>query len=361
MDELTLTEKTVKDTTSRSWFCVFNNPEDHGYTGEPREIVEKIIEEWIKDEPQRTCAVSYCITEAGMHHLHAVFEDDEPIRFSAVKKVYPKMHITPTKGSKAQAEDYIKKKGKWKEAGEKVVLTLQHGEIKGVQGRRRDVGIIEDYIAKGMKPNEILDRSMNYRQYEKAIRDTYYRKRWKETPVIREVTVYWHIGKTGTGKSYELINLTEKHGEDEVYLVTDYDNGFDKYNGEKVLFMDEFRGNMRFNQLLTILDKYRAQINCRYSNVYALWTEVHITSSLPPEKTYEKMVQENRNHDTMDQLLRRINYVVYHQKVNDEYVKTEIPMKDYKSYEEMEQEYGKLPQWASDAHKKMKIEEGLPY
>jgi len=349
-----------KNSTSRSWFCVFNNPAEHGYTGEPREIVEKVIEEWIKGEPQRTCAVSYCISAAGLHHLHAVFEDTDSCRFSVIKKTYPSMHIEPTKGNKDQAVDYIKKKGKWKEAGEEIVITLQHGEIKGAQGQRRDLGIIEEMIEKNMKPNEILDKSINFRRYEKMIRDVFYRKRWKATPAIREVLVYWHIGKAGTGKSYELLRLIEEHGEEEVYLVTDYDNGFDKYNGEKILFMDEFRGQMRYNQLLTMLDKYRAQVKCRYNNIYALWSEVHITSAIPPEKLYEKMVQENRNHDTIDQLLRRINYVVYHEKYNDEYVKTEIKMEDYSSYEEMEQEYGKIPQWASDAYKQLKMENGLP-
>jgi DNA mismatch repair protein MutL len=30
------------DTISRSWFCVLNNPRDHGYTGSPQEICEKL-------------------------------------------------------------------------------------------------------------------------------------------------------------------------------------------------------------------------------------------------------------------------------------------------------------------------------
>jgi len=32
---------------SKSWFCVFNNPEKHGYDGTPEEIVDKMIQAWI--------------------------------------------------------------------------------------------------------------------------------------------------------------------------------------------------------------------------------------------------------------------------------------------------------------------------
>jgi hypothetical protein len=95
-------------------------------------------------------------------------------------------------------------------------------------------------------------------------------------------------------------------------MLTDYDHGFDKYNGESILFMDEFRRQMKFSLFLTLIGGYKVQVPCRYSNVYGLWNEVHITSVLPPERVYENMVQDNRHLDTVDQLMRRISFVVYH-------------------------------------------------
>ena len=103
----------MADTVSKSWFCVFNNPVEHGFSGEPQEIIEQIRDTWMKDNPQRTCAVIYCISAEGLHHCHAVFEDTKTLRFSAIKKLFPSMHIEPTKGTKEQAEDYINKRGKW--------------------------------------------------------------------------------------------------------------------------------------------------------------------------------------------------------------------------------------------------------
>ena len=63
------------DVRARSWFCVLNNPADHGFSGTPDEIAEQMKERWITDNPQRTCAVAFCVSAEGLPHCHAVFED----------------------------------------------------------------------------------------------------------------------------------------------------------------------------------------------------------------------------------------------------------------------------------------------
>ena len=332
---------------SRSWFCVLNNPQEV-YQGEPNEIAEKVLEEWVTDHPTRTGAVAYCISADGLNHLHMVLEDTHMSRFSALKKTYPKAHLEPTKGNKEQAEDYINKRGKFKESGEKVTYIARYGEIKGSQGKRRDLDIIEELLYQGLTPNEILDISFHYRKYEKPIREHYFRKRYKETPVIRKIDVNWHVGQSGTGKSYEYAKLVEQHGEDNVYLVSEYDYGFDKYNGEPILFMDEYRGQLKYNQMLSILDERKSQVRCRYINCVALWTEVHITSILPPERVYEKMVSENKSLDTIDQLKRRIDFVIYHYKNDDDYKQLKLQMAAYKDYDYIIALSKDFPDWVCD-------------
>jgi hypothetical protein len=49
----------MSESVSKSWFCVFNNPAEHNYPGEPRDVVERVIADWCEDEPTRTCAVAY--------------------------------------------------------------------------------------------------------------------------------------------------------------------------------------------------------------------------------------------------------------------------------------------------------------
>ena len=94
---------------------------------------------------------------------------------------------------------------------------------------------IEQLIEQGLTPNDIFNTNFSFRRYEKMIRDAFFQKRAEETPIKRDVKVIWHVGDSGTGKSYSLLALTDMHGEDEVYIVSDYTNGFDKYNGEKIV------------------------------------------------------------------------------------------------------------------------------
>lgn len=322
---------------ARSWFCVWNNPQETIGLTEPKEIAEKALEMWLQEKPSRTGAVAYCISAMGLHHLHMVLEDSNQARFSALKKAFPKAHLEPTRGTKEQAEDYINKRGKFEEKGEQVLYIAKFGEIKGFQGQRKDFEILEYFIEEGKTPNEIMDMSFGYRRYEKMIRDAYYRKREKETPFIRDIKVYWHVGLSGSGKSFVASKIIEEHGEDNLYFVSDYENGgLDRYNGEKVLFLDEFRGQIRYSTLLAMLQGYKQQFHARYSNITGLWTEVHITSVLPPELCYANMVSEHKELDTIKQLLRRITEVIYHWKVGEEYKEYREPIEEYTDYRNLQ-------------------------
>lgn len=319
---------------SRSWFCVLNNPQEV-YSGEPHEIAEACLSDWVKDHPSRTGAVAYCISADGLIHLHMVLEDSNMARFSSLKKTYPKAHLEPTKGTKEQAEDYINKRGKFQEKGEQVIYIARFGEIKGNQGARKDFEIIEDMIESGKTPKEIMNSSFAYRRYENMIKKAYYEKRVRETPFLRDIRVVWHVGDSGSGKSYTAVQLVETHGEEMVYMYTDYENGgLDNYNGEPILFMDEFRGQVKYSVLLGYLQGYRMQVHARYSNVVPLWNEVHITSVLPPDRVYRNMVNDNRDLDTLKQLYRRIDVIVYHFIDEDgKFRAFDLPMKQYTNYE----------------------------
>ena len=89
-----------------SWFAMLANPADHGYTGTPQEICERLRDEWIQDSTTRTGAWACCISAEGLHHVHMVLEDAVAMRFSAIKKSYAiGAHLEATKGTKKQAED----------------------------------------------------------------------------------------------------------------------------------------------------------------------------------------------------------------------------------------------------------------
>lgn len=327
----------MAEAVSKSWFAVLNNPQDHGYPGEPAQVISKLISEWVEGKPTRTCAMTFCISPSGMPHVHMVLEDVKAMRFSAVKKSFaPGAHFEPTKGSKEQAENYIKKKGIYEEKGEQILWEDHHGEIKGCQGKRRDLEIIGELIEQGYTPDQIMDMNISYRLHQDVIKGAFFSKRKKETPFMRDVKVFYHVGDPGSGKSYTANILKQQLGADNVFFVSQYNTGYlDEYMGEKLLFLDEFKSGIPFGNLLVLLDCYTTLVHSRYHNTPTLWNEVHITSVFPPERLYSNMVTENQDLDTIHQLLRRISVIVYHYKENGEYKQFSLDAENYKDYDSL--------------------------
>ncbi|WP_270816672.1 hypothetical protein [Hungatella effluvii] len=332
--------KAVNSTDSaRAWFCVLNSPRTiFGQEVSHQDMVIAALDRWQEGKPQRTCAGNYEVGDTGNEHMHLVLCDPQKSRFSAVQKLFPGIHIEPMRGTKEDAENYILKKGRFEEKAHTVLVpAIFRGEIKANRGNRKDLEVIAELLEKGMTPNQIMDIDISYRRHEKEIRGAYYSLQSKKVPPLRDITVYWHVGEAGSGKTYTYVKLCEERGEDQVYLLSDYGNGgLDKYEAQKILFMDEFKGRLSFADLLGYLEGYKKQVHCRYSNILALWDEVHVTSVYPPESIYNLMVEASeRDIDEFDQLKRRITYIVYHYKENGVFKEYQVPIRNYVNYENL--------------------------
>lgn len=345
-NELSLEE--LKSQKSRSWFLVLPYPEKYikaedGSELDSSSICEEVVKRWCGNNEKRSCIAAYCISyqnsEEGYPHLHIVCCDEDMPRFTAVKKVLPSANIRVSRGTKAQIEDYIFKRGKYEDKNETVLCHAQKGEIVGRQGQRTDLKNIRDLVEQGYTPNQIFRSNVNYRRYEKVVKAEYFDLRYKNTPLTREVVVHWHVGNSGTGKSYTAQKLVDSYGRDSVYIVNNYWNGkFDLYKGEEILFLDEVKpDSFRLGELLSILDKYTNQIHCRYENAFMLWREVHLTSVYPPEELFKEMLCNltDKKYDGKSQLLRRIHFIHYHYVENGEYKEFVLPMSEYSSLENL--------------------------
>lgn len=327
----------------RSAFCVINNPRydityKHNEEGEiikdengkavilkqepteyhsltEQQICDDVLNKWVGDDDKRTGAVLFCVSALGLEHLHCVFESEKTFRpLSALKKLFPKVHIEITKGNKKQVEDYINKVGKFEEKGEKIIAKSQVGEIKGCQGKRNDLITpeqIKTFILEGKKPQEIFWEYPQTLKSKGVVETLFYIHRRNTTPICRKVNVHWLFGSTACGKSYSYVELCEKYGVGEVYRVSDYTNPFDTYQGEKILFLDEFRGNLPYDTLLGLLDVYQGQVRARYNDKFGLWSDIYITSPYTPFELYQNVSERNDDIDKLEQFVRRIDDIVY--------------------------------------------------
>lgn len=336
----------VQDTQSRKYQITINNPQDKGLT---HEEIKRCLEELRSVE-------YFCLAdevgEEGTFHTHVYLVARSPIRFSTIKKRFETAHIEAAKGTNVENRAYVAKSGKWAndlKADTRIEGSFEEwGELPEDRqpGERSDLALIGEFIAAGLTPNQIMDINFAWRRYERLIRSGYFAKRKAETPTIRDVKVHYLVGESGSGKSYTYTTLCEEQGEESVYFLTDYDGGgFDNYQGEPILFMDEFKGQFRFGQFLILTDRYKAQIHARYANVVSLWSEVYITSVFPPEELYKKMVEEDiQGRDKQKQLLRRITDITYcYTGQNGAYQKHTIPMSEYQGYDALKAQALNLP------------------
>ena len=337
-------------TRGRCWVVTFQiaNMEKSGLSKEeyenPEYLTEYICDLWENSGKGRKAGVAVCVSLKGLYHAHiACYGNTTTLK--RVSDIFFQAHTEPQLGGKEELSAYLLKEGKYAEKGEQVLCYKGLENIEDVQGKRNDLEEIEELLNNGATPEEIFETAFRYRKYEKMIKADFLARRIKETPLVKDMRNEYHWGRSGSGKTYTYIKLCEKYP-DEVYLCNDYANsgasggGFDFYssNPAKIVILDEFRGNIPYAQLLSLLDVYsRNQQHCRYQNVYNLWTSVVICSIYPPEKVYSFMVDDTQKSvDSIQQLLRRLNVIVYHYINKDGKYRTfRMPAKDYVNASDM--------------------------
>lgn len=133
------------------------------------------------------------------------------------------------------------------------------------------------------------------------IRQAFFDRKRQNVPPIRDVKVHLIVGPPGSGKSYHYYTLCKQHGEDAVYLVSDYQNGgMDHYAAEPILFLDEFKGQISYALFLALTDRYKIQVHARYVNGMGIDGRKCISLLPCPQKSlYNLMVLPNDERPTL--------------------------------------------------------------
>lgn len=323
----------ANNTQSRKWQITINNPAE-------KDISHDVIKEELKKIKP---IIYYCICdEIGgkehTHHTHVFFACSSAVRFSTVKKKFPFAHIELAKGTSSQNRDYIFKSGKW-ESSQKSETSLpetqkEWGELPiERQGARNDLADLYDMIKSGLTNYEIMESCPDYLlmlDKLERIRQTVNEERFKKEFRHMEVTYVW--GMTNTGKTRDVM---EHYGYENVFRVTNYlHGGFDNYKGQDVIMFEEFRSNLKIQDMLCYLDGYPIELPCRYVNKVACFTKVFIVSNINLTEQYRNVAFQNP--ETWDAFIRRIHTVKVYKK--------DLPPQEYTM-----QEYQKSVWFFTDA------------
>lgn len=195
--------------------------------------------------------------------------------------------------------EYCKKDGKFHEKG-----TPKH------QGERSDLKEIADSIINGTKVDEIcMEKPMTYHLYGRTlnkIEDLVMRKKYR-THVTKGI---WYWGSTGVGKSHKAY---ENFHPDTHYTLPNDNGWWDGYTQQETVIINDFRGEIPYNQLLQMVDKFPFSVRRRNREPLPFTSKtVIITSSLPPNLVYKHREAE----DSLEQLLRRFDIIELKDKNN---------------------------------------------
>lgn len=233
-----------------------------------------------------------CPTTGRQHwQTYVVFNYQKTFR--TVQKLYPGAHLEPCKGSPEANMRYCKKEGKWKEFGK-----------PPAQGERGDLIEIKEDILNGKLTCEdiIIENPILYHQYGRTldkIEDISLRKKYRKDMTIG----IWYWGKTNVGKSHTaFLDFTpETH-----YNYPNDKGWWDGYRQQETVIINDFRGDIPYNELLQLIDKWPHNVRrrCREPMPFTSKTVI-ITSSLPPEEVYHNRAEK----DSILQLIRRLKVI----------------------------------------------------
>ncbi len=223
------------DMKARSWMVVVhiasllrlgipeNRLNDYEY------VAEVVANAWIDSGNNRTCAVIVCISADDVLHVHmAAYGPPTTLRY--VAKTLGNAHVEPQLSGKKKLTDYLLKRGEFEEKGEKILYSMGVENIQDAQGHRNDLDEISFLLQEGATPQQIFDKNFKYRKYDAMILKAYFDLRAASMPLIKDMDNYWHWGRGRTGKSHVYVELCEKYGRENIYFMTDFQNGgLDKY------------------------------------------------------------------------------------------------------------------------------------
>ena len=219
--------------------------------------------------------------------------------FQGVAKQLGKCHVTMCDGNLDQNCDYCIKDEHVREFG-----------VKPRQGHRTDLDAAAAEILSGSTSVTTIceENPIIYHQYGRTLNmleDIALRKRYRSW----RTKGTWLWGPTGSGKSHEAM----KGFTPETHYIFPNDKGWwDAYTGQETVIIDDFRGNIKYGELLALIDKYPKTVRRRCREpVPFLAKHIIITSPVPPENVYRNMIDSG---DNIDQLHRRVSIVHLEQK-----------------------------------------------
>lgn len=216
---------------------------------------------------------------------------------TVARQFFPGAHIETRMGTQHEARAYCMKEDS------RVEGPWEHGTFCGVSGQRTDLeGACELVKAAGIK-RVAEDMPVMYVRHYKGLHalslELSGTRNWE-----MDVHVYW--GDSGTGKSRKAFE--ENPG---AYYKDTSTEWWDGYSGEEVVVFDDFYGQLKFNYMQRLLDRYPMIVQFKGGSCQFVSKKIIITSNLPWEEWYQHTFEKHPQIKASFQ--RRLKTIIHFQ------------------------------------------------
>lgn len=286
---------------SRRWCFTLNNPESalDTSTWAARGVIGAV---WQRERG-----------EQGTEHFQGYIKFEKPKRMPWVKSTLHSdhVHLEPARGNNDQCIDYCIKisthvEGPWWFPDEATVRS-------STQGQRTDLSEMAAAAKEGKSLMEIseLDPATYIRNYRGiAAYRQLHNPAAKNRDVLKVICLH---GPSGVGKTYwARRTLNKPVFEPEIKKDQVWFNG---YNGEDIILLDEYAGQLPIPIFNKICDPYAYMAPCKMAPyVAAEWHHVIILTNLCPTEWYNEHTTDILQRDSV---FRRIGYGPYAERETD--------------------------------------------
>lgn len=241
-------------------------------------------------------------------HLQGYVEFYKDKRMTQVKRILENnaLHLEARRGTRKQARDYCCDEDKRLPNTEAVFL----GKFRTRQGHRTDVDQIADCVIDGWSASQIAAEFPSiYMRMHRGIAALITKRDEATLNQYHKIDTTVVFGKSRAGKTRFIF---DKHGAENVYvaqITEDRKLWFQGYEGQKVLLINEFYGQLPVNYMQNLLDNYRMQLQVKGGHAVSNWDHIYITANCDPIEWYSgwRRIPEA----VMESIFRRFDEIVH--------------------------------------------------
>lgn len=259
------------------WFTVTNYKVDTDYDA----IIAKGQIRWI------AVGKEVCPSTGRPHHQCFIYMHNNKTKGAlSCKKIGdmfgpPTAHTEPMRGSLAENEAYCSKEDSYETYGE-----------KPAQGTRTDIQEVAQEIISGKRRADdiLIEDTGFFHKYGRTLREleaVIMRKKWR-TEMTQGI---WYCGVSGCGKSHKAF---EGFNPDTHYVKNLSEDWWDGYKQQDIVILNEFRGQIKFAELLDLCDKWPKTVKWRNREPVPFISKTIIVACIKrPEDVYVNSAQDD--------------------------------------------------------------------